>query len=72
MLGLSNVTSSAYPKLPIYLPWIWHPIPDFFNLNKSRSMYIVNILGEITPPCFTPLVILKNEDFCWSHTVHAC
>ena len=32
-------------------------------LAKNLSMYIVNILGEITPPYFTPLVIFKNEVF---------
>ena len=63
MLGLSNVTSSAYPKLPIYLPWIWHPIPDFFNLNPCPAdiFYNLHLCAGFFPRSTNKLVINQSS-----------
>jgi len=55
-VGANKITSSVYPKDPQYILPTYQPTPHEDNFLKSSSMYIINKIGDNTPPCFTPLV----------------
>ena len=69
-LGHNKVTSSAYAIAPKYLLPMRRPAGCSRSLSSKISMYIQNNVGDMIPPCFTPLADLNHFEVTVFHFTH--